>query len=260
MAIYVGTDQILKMYAGPDVAPGPSWTPADLTDVLYWWYTDAGVTTSGGGVTAWTDQITSRTLSVQAGTPMTYTASDPLFNNLPSIYNNGTMATLVNAALTGDIANGDDFTQIWIGRPDTIGSANYAIWGGETVTGGAASELAPYVSSPDGADLPGYYRFSIGGAGRTNTIGITSGGSLIYHIISYDMSAGTIAQYWDSTTANQTSTGLPSSVDRNPFRFEIGGYTNAIQYKGYLLECIVMKNVPTPTELSDLDTYVTSRY
>jgi len=237
-----------------------AWTPADLTDVLYWWYTDAGVTTSGGGVTAWTDQITSRTLSVNVGTPMTYTAADVQFNNLPSIYNDGTMATLFNGALTGDIANGDDFTQIWIGKPDTIGAASYAIWGGETATAGAASEIAPYVSSPDSADLPGYYRFGYSGNGRTNTIGITSGGSTIYHIVSYDASAGTITQYWNSTTANQTSTGFPTSVDRNPFRFEIGGYSNSLNYKGYILECIVMKNVPTPTELSDLDNYITSRY
>ena len=237
-----------------------TWTPADLTNVLYWWYTGAGVTTSGTGVTAWEDQITSRTLSVEAGTPMIYNAADSQFNNLPSIYNSGSNATLSNASLTGDIASGDPFTQIWIGKPNTVGSATYAIWGGETSTGAAASELAPYTSGPDAADVPGYYRFAYDGSGRTNTTAVTSGGSLIYHIVAVDTPNGVISQYWNSTTVNQSSTLSFNSADRVPFRWEIGGYTNALKYQGFILECIVMKALPTAQELSDINTYVQNTY
>lgn len=236
------------------------WTPAELTDILYWFNTGQGVTESGGVVSAWTDAISGRTLSVGAGTGMTYTATDSVVNNQPSIYNDGTKATLVNTSLTGDVTNGDVYTQIWIGKPDVVGSNTYAIWGGNTSTAAASCELAPYISSPDAADVPGYYRFAIGGAGRTNITGTTNNGELAFHIEAFDTPNGIIYQYWNSTTPLQSTNWGVSSVDRDPFRFEIGGYSNALQFKGRIMECIVMKAIPTEEELQLLNAYIQTKY
>lgn len=135
------------------------------------------------------------------------------------------------------------------------------MWGGETSTGTNASELTPYISSPDGADVPGFYRFlypAFAGV-RVNTA-TTAGTNVVFHAVSYKNSTATITQYYNSTTANTTTTGAGSSIDRVPFRFEIGGYTNAIQFKGRIMEAIVTKSVPTTAELTKLNTYVQTKY
>ena len=258
MPIRVGSNPILKMYVGPNIQP---WSPANLTNVLYWWYTGAGISASSNEVQSWTDQISGRVLSKLAGTGMTYDPIDSQFNNLASVYQDGTMATVSNNTLS-DIGGSDVFTQIWIGKPEVIGSATYSFWGGETSTGLAASEVAPYISSPDSADVPGTYRFGYDGSGRLNTTAVTNDGSLAYHIVAVDTPNGTITQYWNSTTANTVSSLSFSSADRIPFRWEIGGYDNSSgsKFKGYIFESIVMTALPTAQELSDLDAYVTGRY
>ena len=257
MAIRVGTHPILKFYAGP--VP-PSWTPADLTDITYWWNTGYGIVESGGALSTWTDQINGKVLTSYAGTAMTYTAADANVNNQPSVYQNGTYATIYNSSITPVVIGGtDDYSIIFIGKPETVGSAAYAIWGGNTSTGAAASELAPYISSPDGADVPGYYRFGYTGNGRTNTA-TTAGTSVVFHAVSYKNSTQTLTQYYNTTTANTTTTSAGSPIDRDPFLFEIGGYSNSIRFKGRILEAIVLKSVPTTQELTDLNTYVQNKY
>lgn len=259
MAIRVGTQPIIRFYAGP--VP-PPFTPADLTGIQYWWNTGFGINQTGSALVSWTDQISGSVLTSYAGTAMTYTAADANVNNQPSVYNNSTYASVFNGNITNLVIGGtDDYSIIFIGKPETIGSATYAIWGGNTSTGGASSELAPYISSPDGADVPGFYRFlypAFAGI-RTNT-STTAGTSVVFHAICYQNSTQTITQYYNTTTPNTTTTGAGSNIDRVPFRFEIGGYTNSIRYKGRIMEAIILKAVPTTQELTDLNTYVQNKY
>ena len=48
----MGTTQILPAY---DFKPTPGWTPAFLSNAMYWWRADQNVTTDANGVTIWTD-------------------------------------------------------------------------------------------------------------------------------------------------------------------------------------------------------------
>jgi len=239
-----------------------AWTPASLTGIQYWWNTGYGINQTGSALASWTDQISGSVLTTNAGTAMVYTAADANVNNQPSVYQNGTYATVSNGGITNlSIAGTDDYSIIFIGKPEALGSAVYAIWGGETSTSAAASELAPYTSSPDGANVPGFYRFlypAFAGV-RTNTA-TTAGINVVFHAICYKNSTATITQYYNSTTANTTTTGAGSNIDRVPFRFEIGGYTNSLQFKGRIMEAIITKSVPTTQELTDLNTYVQNKY
>lgn len=244
-------------------AQASSWTPASFTDIKYWWNTGYGLTLGGSALQSWEDEVAGLTLSKHAtGTGMTYTATDSALNNKPSISNDGTLAPVLNSNISGGILGGDDFTQIFIGLPDVVGSNVYSIWGGQTTTSAQASELVPYVSSPDGTDTPGFYRYALNGAGRVNMTSVSNTGVLTYHIVAYDASAGSITQYWNSTTANSTTTGYPTEADRAPFRLEIGGYNNAssLGFQGKIVEYIVLDGIPTSQELSDLDTYVSNTY
>jgi len=235
------------------------WDPSQLTNALYWWNTGAGVVESGGAIVSWTDQITGRTLTTSpVGSGMTYTATDSAVNNQPSLYNDGTNNVL-QGTFTGDVTNGDVYTMIFIGKPDVVGAASYAIWGGNPSTAGAAAELAPYISSPDGADQPGYYRFGYG-SGRTNITTARNQGELTFHIAAFDTPTGNLYQYYNSTVPVQSSNFGVSAVDRDPFLFAVGGYTSALQYQGKIMETIVMKAIPTEDELHLLNAYIQTKY
>ncbi len=49
---YVGATQILPAY---DFKPIAGWTPASLSNAMYWWRADQNVTTDATGVTVWQD-------------------------------------------------------------------------------------------------------------------------------------------------------------------------------------------------------------
>lgn len=61
--MYLGTHEIGKQYLGDDLiiqrGAFVGWTPANFTDVQYWWTADSGVTTDTGGVSSWLDKINS---------------------------------------------------------------------------------------------------------------------------------------------------------------------------------------------------------
>jgi hypothetical protein len=92
---YLGSTELNKQYLGStqinDVKFVP-FTPASLSNVLYWFTSDKGVTTSGGDITAWQDQISgsiSLELTSSINAPK-YNISDPAANNEPSIeFNTG---------------------------------------------------------------------------------------------------------------------------------------------------------------------------
>jgi hypothetical protein len=189
---------------------------------------------------------------------MTYNASDSQFNNKPSVYQSRTLATVVNASLTAWNTT-DDRTVIFIGQPESAGSGVYNMWGGCTSTGGAASEQVPFVSQPSVANKIGTYLF-IGGPYSTTTD--TNYGVLTWQANAYDSSAGSMRQFYNSATSIQTDTSLAINPDKDPLRFEIGGYenTSALNFKGYILEAILIRGLPSDEEWDLFNTYVTNTY
>ena len=106
MPIRVGTQPILKMYAGPDI-PVPSWSPADFTNVQYWWTADAGITESGGNLTSWEDQING--FIVSGSNNPQYTTSATL-NGQNVVQTNGTNNFVSSHAAPANGISGNDIT------------------------------------------------------------------------------------------------------------------------------------------------------
>lgn len=88
---------------------GGSWTPADLTGVYIWLDASEGITTSGGLVTSWVDQISSLNFTSNSPGQFTYISSDAQFNNKPTLYwdksNSTPLCTLRN---TNIVYGGED--------------------------------------------------------------------------------------------------------------------------------------------------------
>lgn len=243
-------------------APPAGWTPASLSNIVFWWNTGAGVTESGGGITAWEDQINGAVLTTQSGTPMTYTASDAQFNNEPSIYQDGTKATLFNSDLISSYSWPTPITKyaaIYVVKPDT-GMSGWGIIGGNTSTGGTTTEMVAAVSNPTTADAWGGYTYP--GFVNVMDTGLPTKNGLSFMLIQYNNSGnGSIDIKINGTTRFGGSSDLGGfSYDLNPFQFEIGGYTNGLQMKGYILEAIVVEDNPTDTEINQLYTYIENKY
>jgi hypothetical protein len=240
-------------------AAAPSgWTPADFANITYWWYSDFGISETSNEVQSWTDAIDGAVLTKATGTGMTYDASDSQFNNKPSVYQSRTLATVFNASLPA-WNNEDDRTIIFVGQPEQVSAGSYNIWGGCTSTAGAASEQALYVQSNAVADKIGVYLFP---EGNRSTGFTTPYNVLGWQASAYDSSAASMRQFYNSPTPKQTDTGLTTNPDKNPLRFEIGGYenTSALNFKGYILEAILIKGLPSDEEWDLFNTYVTNTY
>jgi hypothetical protein len=240
-------------------AAAPSgWTPADFANVTYWWYSDFGISQTSNEVQSWTDYIAGAVLTKATGTGMTYNASDSQFNNKPSVYQSRTLATVINASLTAWNTT-DDRTVIFIGQPEQVSAGSYNMWGGCTSTAGAASEQALYVQSNAVANRIGTYLFPNGNRSTSTT---TIYNVLTWQAAAYDSSAGSMQQFYNSPTSIQTDSSLTVNPDKNPLRFEMGGYenTSGLNFKGYILEAILIKGIPTADEWDLFNTYVTNTY
>jgi len=87
------------------------WSPKDIANAQYWWTADAGVTTSTGGVSVWTDQINSLTLeqSDSADRPSYGVSSN--MNGQNTVTFNGTTDFLYGPSLPANL-NGSDLTML----------------------------------------------------------------------------------------------------------------------------------------------------
>jgi len=108
----------------------PAWVPTDLPQLMYWWRSDTGVTTSGSTITEWvakyavtssSELFTTFKKGYSAGSiAPNYSSSNAAFNSNPSINFNGQNTNLV-LGQTGSgqftdfgFVSTNDFVSIWI--------------------------------------------------------------------------------------------------------------------------------------------------
>ena len=236
-----------------------SWTPADLPGLEYWWESSFGVTQSLGDTEFWDSKVGNVTL-LRYGIPgLQYIASEPLAGGKPALYQNGSYNALQRQINPSAWAPTDDWSVITIGVAQTTGTTGYKFSGGVVSSAGVGAELAHWTADPSNADKFGRYSWP---SGLSRSSGVTVTNNLLYwHSLEYDVSAGTIRQYINSpTSANDTQTGLATSVTRTTSKFEVGGYTNTFKWKGYTMEYIFLSEILSDADRTNLDTYVTNTY
>ena len=156
--------------ANPIVPPAPAWDPSDFANRKFWWRADLGVTTTGTGVSQWSDQIVgfnmiqntdanrptattnanlnnAEVISFNGTSDVLYTTSSPapMINTDLTMLAVWNLTSSTNGALMGGIvtANG---TRFWM---DTL-NGNYRIFGENiySAAGSAYTVESPYTTGP----------------------------------------------------------------------------------------------------------------
>ena len=256
MAIRVGTQPILKFYAGPNILP--TWTPADFTDVKYWWTADAGVTESGGNVTAWADQIAGFTLTAVNNPQFTTSAT---LNGANVIATNGTSNYLYSSTSPSSQTAGADLTMLSVVNlidVKTGGVFMGAVYIGpgnrmwiDTLSGNTRLLSEDYPTAVVNLETPA-----------------TTGAKAIK--LRYDSSAGdgyyAIDTLTESTFATGGTTGTNTWVSGATVAIgatvnNTGGTVFSSRYvQVEVAEQVWVANTPTPTEMTDWKTYVNNKY
>ena len=236
----------------------PTFVPTDIVGIQEWWESSNGISLAGSNVATWTGQINSTILTaITPGNGLLYNATDVNVNNKPSLENDGaTYASLRNTAVLSSFTPTQNRSQFYIFRANT-GNAGYSMIGGQTSTGGAASEISAYISAPGAADTLGSYFFS-GGSKPSSTSTLNKTYCLI---ITYS-NVGT-AEYYiideDGTTSTASVTGL-SANGLPTFTLEIGGYNNGLKYNGLVTEFGFVNGIMSAGDIADLQQYTLNTY
>ena len=157
---------------------GVSWTPEDMNGITHWWRADLGVTTSGGTVTQWTDQISSKNLTQEGGsTAPDYVSSDSTMNNQPAIEfgNGGTTTDALSDQANRLSVGSTDFPFAWYVFSTTDNArGGYQIIGADAGPDGGAQELAIEFNHPSYSNTVSIYSYRVDNNGGTTVGNLTS--------------------------------------------------------------------------------------
>lgn len=257
MGIRVGTQPVLKMYAGPDIP----WTPASFTDVKYWWTADSGITESGGNITAWTDSIAGFTLTGVNNPQLTTSAT---LNGQNVVAFNGTNNYVYSTTSPSSQPAGADLTMLSVVNlidVKTGGTFMGAVliapgnrWWVDTLSGNLRVFNEQYPTT--------------GGSGVNIESPATTGAKAIK--LRYDSSAGdgyyAIDTLTESTFATGGNTGTntwnaASTIAIGATLSNNGGSVFGGRYVQIeVAEQVWVANTPTPTEMTEWQTYVNNKY
>jgi len=243
-------------FMGTQTTPS-SWTPADIAK--YWWTADAGVTESGGAVSAWVDQVGGLSIDQATG------ANQP------------TLTT--QAALNGENVIRFDGTDDYLQRsPISFVSDGYAWTNINIAYNNNGNINGSLIAQSYFGDTTGRYSIIKDGG---NYIVINSAFSSTHNIIlespattgvkveafEYDASGNVRTWYNDFNTSSSYSGGT-SNLDLIQITTLIFGAYNdtstgvAAGYKwnGDLAESIWVPSVLSAGDITNLQTYINTKY
>jgi hypothetical protein len=191
-------------YQGTKAAP-TGWTPASFTNVQYWFTADAGVTSSGGNVTTWTDQINSFALTAVNNPQLTTSAT---LNGENVIQFDGTSNYVYSAGTLASLASGD-FTILSVYNLVGVGSNGTIMGVNHFVGASAGRSWIDTVGSNTRMYSQGFP--TAGGTPTTIESGIVTGAHSMK--IRYDSSAGDGFYAYDTLTETTWSSGGSTGTD-----------------------------------------------
>ena len=235
-----------------------AWSPADFTNVQYWWTADAGVTESGGVVSAWTDQINSFQYDVAVNSPTLTTNATLNGENVISL--NGTNQYIY---ASNPIASngGGDWTVLQV--MDLRGAGNAGAFMGYVLVG---TDNGRWWNDTLSSNLR---HFNQGFGGTYNFESpLTTGAKAIK--IRYDNTAGD--NYYALNTLTETLGVSGGNVGQDwPANgvLSMGATLNSRSYPTVfggryvpidVAEQVWIYGTPSPTEMTEWQTYVNNKY
>jgi hypothetical protein len=242
----------------------PAWSPADFTNVQYWWTADAGVTDDGSGnVETWTDQINSYDLqqSTTANMPSITTQANLNGQNVVSF--NGTSDFIYATVAPASLSNADvTFLTVYYLGSTTPGAG---IIFGNSYVGGSNGRMWLDGLNNTQRWWDSWANF---GTGRTLENPITTGGHAFKG--RYDASAGDTFAALDTLTETAGTVGGATNQDYSSTSVfcmgaTLNSFSNPTVFSSRYIavdiaEAVVVHGSPTAQEMTDWQTYVNNKY
>jgi hypothetical protein len=234
-----------------------SFDPSQLPGIYLWYRADTTIIINGGEVTSWTDIINSKVASSGGTKAFTYNASDAAFNNEPTIEFNKDFIDSAYLTASNIVFNGNDYFYWCVYLMNTPQNSEqiyseFNVSGVQTIhfNGGGSGNKKEYL--PFGVNVSRMI------SPYTTNLNVAQ-----IFIGEIDNSALTY-QLWDNRTTPTTGGTMTASISSGTGTFYIGNGLsyNANQYQmdGRIAEMGYCWTKPSPTELTNLFNYLTTRY
>lgn len=249
---YLGTNQV---YGAPVVPP---FTPADIAK--YWWTADAGVTESGGAVSAWVDQVGGLSIdqATSANQPTLVTSTN--LNNQQAIRFDGVNDRLQRTPISF-ASDGYAFTNI------TIAYNNGGAAGGSLVAqsflGVNAGRLSYLI---DGGNLVSINQ----GFASTNPISYETPATTGVKVLGFEYDAAGNVRAWfnDFNTPSSYSGGNSNENIIQTTSLLFGAYNDTSTgvfgggyfFNGDIAEVIWVPSTLSASDITNLQTYINNKY
>ena len=236
------------------------WNPSQLTGLWDWWTASDGVNLTGVSVDSWTGYNSNVLSPFNAGTKAEYIASDPNFNNEPSVLFNP------------NYINGGDYGYYIPVNSNTTSKCIFMVAKLITKITTDTTDILAYNSlmptrfatfSQPANPLIDIYD-SVGGyvtpAGSSYV-----NGDYVFIRQQYNITNGVLTYYSSTSNSFTNSIGTLNSTPGLAYtggNFNVNGYSG--QYggtsKSSVVEVIVMDALPTLGEVTELENYIQTKY
>lgn len=254
----------------PTLTPTPStlpWTPAQLTGIYDWWSADYGVDIPFfNSVQTWEGHFGTILATDNFNTvPAIYTASDPNWNNRPSITLNSAAQSNVVGGMRGQVSGLDsDKTIIIVAKLiDYSSNKNYM-----PLMSLGTSDPGPRLALFLRQDINQFDGFNNQPDSET-VFGTVITGDYLFSMMRYEQGAG-FYEYYSSNNSGIINedfgidTGQTTDVSYTIDSLAIGTYLTSADFdktaKMSVVEFIALDSYITPGEITLLSTYLNNKY
>lgn len=246
----------------------PAWNPSQLTNLYEWWTNTSGISTTGSEVDSWTG-YNGRVFTPQnSGYKPQYNSSDSDWNTLPSVLINPTSVIGTPVGLTSTASSGSTSkTMIVVSRTLSYPNPSLDYTGFFTIGTDQGNPRFSLLFKPNTNQYDGFNIQTV----NEVIFGSVSLPQYTNSFISYDYTTGQYT-YSVSTTINSIN-GVSVNDNSSPGyswaqpNLAVGSYTINNGNAGLLtspkmsvVEVIVVDGILTPTEVSNLNTFLTNKY
>ncbi len=237
-------------------APG-AWSPADIAK--YWWTADAGVTESGGAVSAWVDQVNSLSIDQASSTLQPTLVTSTNLNSQNAIRFDGSDDYLQRSPISF-ASDGYAFSCITIAY-NNGGSGNASLVA-QSFLGPADDRFALLVNSSN-------LQYINQGFSSTNPISIESPATNGVKVSAFEYDAAGNVRTWfnNLNTPSSYSGGDTNNDIIQTTSLIFGAYNNTstgvaagFRWDGDLAEVIFVPSTLSAGDITNLQTYINTKY
>jgi hypothetical protein len=254
MPFRLGANRIGRLIVG---SLPPAFSPADIAK--YWWTADAGITESGGAVSAWVDQVGGLSIDQASGTLQPTLVTSTNLNNQNAIRFDGTDDYLQRSPISF-ASDGYAFTSIVIAYNANGNAAGSLV---------AQSYLGPQNARFTFIKDSGNFRTINQGFTSTNPIDLESPATTGVKVAAFEYDAAGNVRTWynDFNTPSSYSGGNSNQDIVQTTSLLFGAYNDTstgvfsgYRWNGDIAEVIWVPRVLTAGDITNLQTYINNKY